>query len=526
MTYCIAWKTETSAYILADSAVTRLTDKVVNVPNVTSFMERQGTMDSEKHVMEGAYKIYSGEDFAIGMSGDAEFAAEVTELLANHLSVGRSIHQAVELTINNFMDFAQKPYIEVVIAAYNEAPIILTLTNRGKVYKSEHQDIVLLGSPTDDLVKYTEGFYKAFKKSWYEESHFVERDEVLFARMLGLLQSYGIHSYTMEDGIGGTYSGIMVNENGLFNQPDTCFLISGENPAFDTRKVVSVSTKNNCLCIVNSDLPTIVIPTMVGDRRDDDIDNAVEYAKDKFDTACFKYVIFLNLQVHTVCIVSMDHHLNHLLLSLDVREDRKGTIGFIINAKLENDLNNGYKDLDDTTIRYYSYIEPKEETLSIIKENIEDIRVGKLFSTVVDKYKFCVFDSNGLVNWFYGNDESFLPFLKHYQDSEYLCINDVATDQLVCIFKDGELIPPVLNFPIDDIFEKIPDKKRNEDIFLFDAYVPNSGEPKQVNVLASSLEKAEKKAVCILQQEYGCSCELVFAGVRFYHPEFFWSKET
>jgi hypothetical protein len=311
------------------------------------------------------------------MSGDGRFAAVVTELLAQHLNMGREVDIAMDLTIDNFMDFAQQPCIEVVIVTCEKKPRILSLTNRGECFKSEHTDIVMIGSPTNDFVEYTRGFYNSFKKSWQKECHHKQRDQMLFARMLGTLQSYGIHNYTMDYGIGGSYTGVMINENGSVNQPSTCFMITGDNPATDTRKVASIFVENNCLCIVNTDITMMVIPTNVTNISDSQKNEALGHAKEQFDKACFKYVIFLNTNVHTVCVVDMNYQLSYHYLFLDVREDKNETIGFIIHPKLESDLNNKYEDRNDTTIRYYSFIPPDETVISFIQNNIEAIRDGQ-----------------------------------------------------------------------------------------------------------------------------------------------------
>ncbi|MCA3883042.1 hypothetical protein JKP13_20345 [Vibrio vulnificus] len=526
MTYCIAWKTDSSAYIFADSAITRLSGNGSSEPETTSFLEKQGQVEQQKHVIEGVYKILSGDHYAIGMAGDAGFAIQVVELLHLHLSCGRTVEQSIDMTIGNFTDFFQRPYIELVIAAFEGAPLVVTLKNRGDKFKLERDDLVLLGSPTSELVTYTTNFFNSFIESWNNESHLIDRDEMLFARMLGLLQSYGIHRYTIDKGIGGTYSGVMINQNGAENQPDTCFLISGESPAFDAKKVASVSSKENCLCIVNSDMAEIVIPNIAADVDSETAMNVAEHNRNVFDSGKFKYIILLNLSMHTVCIVNMNYELNHLLINLDIREDKQGTIGFLISDKLESDLNNGYETSDDTAIYYYPFIPAQNEQLSIIEKNIEKIRLGKLFNPVVEKYKFLIYESEELVDWFYGNEESILAFFKHYQNREYLRVVDLSTDFVVGEFKNGDLLYPKLDFPIKEVFDKIPSKTRKEDMFIFDAYLPHSSEPYEMNVLGHSVEDAKQQAHVTLLSEYGESCGLIFSGKRFYHPAFYWTSKT
>jgi hypothetical protein len=522
----VAWKTETSAYIFADSAITEFSNSENDQPTTTSFLEKQGKFNSKKFVFEGAYKIFSEDNYAIGMAGDSEFATQVVELLQMHLSCGRSVCQSIDMAINNFTDFSKKPYIELVVASFDELPILFTVKNRGDKFKIEQEDLVLLGSPTKDLINYTKNFYQSFKKTWNEESHLLERDEILFARMLGLLQSYGIHSYTMEEGIGGTYSGVMINSKGLITQPDTCVLISGESVAFDTRKTASISVNKNCLCIINSDMPEIVIPNKVANIDEEIALSMADHSREVFDSGRFKYVILLNLSMHSVCIVDMNYGLNHLLLNIDIRKDKKGTIGFVISETLEKYLNNNYDTRDDTAIYYCAFEPARADQLSLISDNIDRLRVGKIIKPFNEKYKFLIYQSEQLIDWFYGNEESIFSFFKEHQNSEYLVVVDLSTDYISAEFKNGEMIFPKLDFPISEVFENISSKVKKEDIFLFDAYLPNSEEPYEINILADNLDSATQQANATLASEYGESFGIVFSGKRFYHPEYYWKEET
>lgn len=524
MTYCIAWKTDTSAYIFADSVVTEFSSGGSEQPIRTSFLEKQGQINSENNVFEGAYKIFSGDNYAIGMSGDSRFATQVVELLQMHLNFGRSVCQSIDMTINNYTDFSKRPCVELVVASFDEHPVLFTVKNRGEKFNIEQQGLVLLGSPTKELITYTTNFYQSFKKSWNDESHLLERDEILFARMLGLLQSYGIHNYTIEEGIGGTYSGVMINSTGVITQPDTCFLISGESPAFDTKKIASISVKKNCLCIINSDMQEIVIPNKAASLDKEESLIIAGNARKIFDGGRFKYVILLNLSMHTACVIDMNYGLNHVLLNIDIREDKIGTIGFVISSTLEKYLNNGYDTSDDTAIYYCPFEHARVEQLSFIEENIDRLRVGKIIKPLNEKYKFLIYQSEQLIDWFYGNEKSIFPFLKEHQNSEYLMVVDLSTDFVSAELKNGEMIFPKLEFPIKEVFDNISNKSKKENIFLFDAYLPDTDEPYEMNILADNLDAATQQANTTLESEYGESFGLVFSGKRFYHPEYYWKE--
>lgn len=525
MTFCVAWKTDTSAYIIADSAITRLSKENSDALETTSFLEKQGQLSQHKNVIEGGYKIFSGDSYAIGMAGDAHFATTVVNLLHMHLSYGRTAEQSIRMTIDNFTDFSQRPHIELVIITYTDKPLIYTLTNRGDEFECIPETLVLLGSPTTELIKYTTNFHEAFMKSWKSESNYSDRDDILFARMLGLLQSYGIHRYTMENGIGGTYSGVMVNKSGVLKQPDTCFLISGENPAFDTLKVASVHSNENHLCIINSDTAQIIIRNLAANADDITARNVAEQCRNVFDSGKFKYIILINIRMHTVCIIDMNYELHHMHLNIDVRESKQGTIGFLISNELAARLNNNYESSDGAAICYYSFMPPSSKQLSFIEDNIEKIRLGKMFDLTVEKYKFIVYEKGALLDWFYGNKESIFSFFKHYKNKELLRVINLESDTVIGEFKNGALVFPELGVSTEELFENTNtlDKIKDENIYMFETYINGNSDPYTINVLSHNIEEARKQALETLSSEYDEPHELIFAGKRFYHPAYYWA---
>jgi hypothetical protein len=96
----------------------------------------------------------------------------------------------------------------------------------------------------------------------------------------------------------------------------------------------------------------------------------------------------------------------------------------------------------------------------------------------------------------------------------------LSTDCVCAEFKNGEMIFPKLELPIKEVFDNISNKVKKENIFLFDAYLPNTVEPYEINVLADNLDEATQQANATLASEYGESFGMTFSGKRFYHPEY------
>ncbi len=526
MTICIAWKTDETAFIVADSAVTKKSE-IDNVSTVTSFGEAQGNIGSGgDHVYEGAFKIYSDDNVSICLSGDAAFGNEVVRILLLHLSFNRSVEESIENTINNFQDFNAKPGIQIVVASYSEGAKLHTIENKAKSIVCSDKDFVIFGSPSNDLKQYVESFYKAFKDSWISEIKISPKaNEYFHIRMLVLAQIYGIHNYTLEDGIGGAYTGMSVNSSGVQLQPDICYVITGENVTFDLMMFTSVHVEKNHFCIINTNTSNILIPNMsVSPKSQDDfLDSSISKATKKFDSGEFKYYIFLNLARHSAVIVDMGENLHHLLLSVDVRGSDTRTIGLLVDKDLQDAINANYEPittLKDAQIRLFPYMPAPKEKIELISKEISDIRASKFYTSNLDTHKFLIFKGGNVTNWFYGRRETIFPFLKHFKESEYIQVVNMSNDFTELEFKNGEVIYPTLPDTVSEVFSKIIDKKRADDLYIFE-FTTGDWEPHTVNILSSDLEEAKKEAIKEVEDNFDDYYNFMFVGKRFYHPAYF-----
>jgi hypothetical protein len=529
MTYSVAWKTETAAFIVTDSAVTNPIDHHNGAPNgMTSFCERQGRLDSGNYVYERAYKIFSKSNIAYSLAGDANFGSEFINNVAFRIEMGFDVESSIRGAIDNYPNFKLKPSIEITIAFYDEHPRLITVKNARSTYVKFEDGLVLTGSPTKELIDYTNTFHNVFMEEYLKFPLGSVSDEELLVKMIALLQSYGIHNYTIENGIGGAYTGLSVTDSGVEYQPDICYLISGENPAFDSQKIAAVNTNEHSICIINTDISDIVISNENSDVTELCQTSFLDSSRNKFDRGEYKYFIFMNTFCHVVCIVHMNFSRHHLLLSLDVREDKEGTLGLIVSNELQMMLNDGYQvptSIQDTTFHCIPFIPAPEAKINLVRKEITKLRVGKISTPVTPKYKFILMESGSQVDWYYGNQDSVIPFLQYNKDQEFIRIVDVSTDMVALEFENGDIIFPELGYHVDELFINIVDKERKEDIYIFDFY-PNNGDDEFlfVHVLATNIDDALNKAKLSVHNEYGYEPALIFSGKQFYHPKYFFSE--
>ncbi len=529
MTYSVAWKTDTAAFIVTDSAVTTANDHGNGVENrTTSFCELQGKLDNGNYVYERAYKIFSKSNIAYSLAGDANFGVEFIKNVAFRIEVGLDVEIAIKGAIDNFSDFKYKPTIEITLAYYDGQPQLVTIKNKRSTFVRFEDGLVLTGSPKNEMIEYTNTFYNVFMDDYLKIPLGSVSDEELLVKMIALLQSYGIHNYTIGNGIGGAYTGVSVTSNGVEYQPDICYLISGENPAFDSQKMATVNANEHSVCIINTDIADVVISNFNSDVTDACRTSLLEKSRDRFDNGEYKYFIFMNTFCHVVCIVNMDFSRDHLLLSIDVREERKGTLGLVVSTELQMMLNDGYKvsrNLQDTTFNCIPFIPAPEEKINFVKNEIKKLRVGKISNPARLKYKFIIIESGRQVDWYYGNQDSIIPFLKYNKQAEFIRVVDLSTDMVTLEFENGDIIFPELGYHVDELFINIVNKERKEDVYIFDFY-PNDSDDEFlfVYVLATDIDDAFHKAELSVYNEYGYEPALVFSGKQFYHPKYFFSE--
>ncbi|HIF9255281.1 TPA: hypothetical protein ACX6Q6_002272 [Photobacterium damselae] len=525
MTYSIAWKTDTAAFIVTDSVVTTVINHPRELNGTTSFLEQQGKLDNDKYAYEGAYKIFSKSNIAYSLAGDANFGSTFINDIMRRVEIGLDIKSSINGAIDNYPNFKNKPSIEVTIAFYDEHPQLVTVKNKRSTYVEFEDGLVLTGSPTEKLVDYTKTFHASFIKDYLKIPLESVSDEELLVKMIALLQSYGIHNYTIENGIGGTYTGLSVTSSGVKYQPDICYLITGENSAFDSKKLAAVNANEHFVYIINTDISDIVISNSNIDITEPYLASFLDGSRKKFDRGEYKYIILLNTYCHVVCVVNMNFSRYHSLLSLDVRDNQVATLGLVISDELNNILNDGYKVPtrdQKTKFNYIPFIPASEPQINLVRHEITKLRVGNISTPAIPKYKFILMESENQIDWYYGNQDSIIPFLKYNKDQEFIRIVDIITDMVVLEFNNGNIIYPDFGCNTDELFINVIDKERKEDIYIFEFYPNNGGDEfLYVHVLAINFDDALRKAKLSVYNEYGYEPGLIFSGKQFYHPKYF-----
>ncbi len=198
---------------------------------------------------------------------------------------------------------------------------------------------------------------------------------------LALVQSYGIHRYLLEEGVGGCFSGLYVDQQGIHWQPDTLYLVT--NPDLDQAGLVGSFARRNVLCLFSSlcEAGKIVFASPElnesGEllrQRYTAIERQVEQ---KHEEANFDYVTVFNTAKHVAVTVELLGHHAHELLIVEPHPETPRTTGIFWSPQLLAHLDTISEPADydgvphDLCLKFFPY-RPPPTTPS--PEELENLR--------------------------------------------------------------------------------------------------------------------------------------------------------
>jgi hypothetical protein len=312
MTYCLGWKTQNCAYLVADTAVT---SGRVPSTRLSSFGEAH-VSEATENVEEGALKIISARGAGITFSGNATLGRAVVDTFRMALAAGLAPRPALQSAIASNVNSGDRVDLSVLCAFVEHGdPHLLSFNRDNDQRFVEHPpgDLVQLGSLVrrgNVVCQISDVFIGELKKTDLEGS-------ALLACALGLCQSYGNHNPLLAHGVGGAFVGAFVNASGFHWQPNIGYLLftPGE-PDFSEHAGVFLFIRDDVLVVRSllADGPPRIFITSLGEP----LETALIRAKE-VDQQClaalrelqFDYLVFLNTAIPVVAVIEMGRRSEH-----------------------------------------------------------------------------------------------------------------------------------------------------------------------------------------------------------------------
>jgi hypothetical protein len=224
MTYILGWKNYNSVFLVGDSVITidhqNVEGNRKTFRNQTTFGEdhiyQQGKTVSEKWL-----KLYELENrIAIAISGEIKEAYEGIELLKKAIETQGEIDLKEEI---KYAFWGKK--VGVIIGFYeNGKPILISCYCEKDFPFKEHpsNEVVHSGSISSEFRLQTEDFFSQIETNEWS-------DDQLLTSIIAVAQSFCFQKSIISQGVGGFFSGIRINEEGVCWQKDLAFIPFAHN---------------------------------------------------------------------------------------------------------------------------------------------------------------------------------------------------------------------------------------------------------------------------------------------------------
>jgi len=329
MSYVLGWKTRSNVYIAADS-VTTTTPIPVSVQS--NFGERQ-ICEGGTSVAERALKIVVDGDLAIGLCGDFGRARELAGSVFQSYKRHREPEIAMREMIASNGPFPMHHAAQLVVAWRGEpCPRLFSFNHdqRGTLREFGDGEGVPLGSIRAMHKSMTQDL---FKRLFVVES---EGSAAYLTAALGVLQSFGIHDYLIDDGVGGVFTGLSVSRDAISWQPDLLYLI--DEPGKDIWSAVATCVRDHHL-IVNSTItnePRVYATSVTSEYDLAQWSNQwARFAQSYIKNKQFDFVVLLGLKRWVVVVIEMRRATDSKMVRFNVDSASKdGVAWFELNTEM------------------------------------------------------------------------------------------------------------------------------------------------------------------------------------------------
>ncbi len=315
MTYALAWKSESEAFLAADTALTSAPDPKTQNITQSSFGQDHVVNEEGKKVEERVVKLFLKKNIGVVFAGNYSTALEIIGSFYEEIDRGKNPTDSLnEALFKNVIPSGKT--VQLAIAYYDQGPKILSF-NANHDFQIKEEERIQIGNPLPIHRKLSEDWFKDIN------SKINGRPSLNLTAFLGVFQSYNLFSPQMERGIGGAFCGLYIDKSGGRWQPDILFIEYGG----DAEKLVSTCFRHDCLvvsspvigqsrCLV-SFLPSQTQAFLLGQAK-----KAVEKGKKLYKSAEFEYIVILGVKSVTVTVIEMRRNLKHVFIWLAHYVDR------------------------------------------------------------------------------------------------------------------------------------------------------------------------------------------------------------
>ncbi|MEO6733856.1 MAG: hypothetical protein ABIN01_21710 [Ferruginibacter sp.] len=255
MTYCVAWKTKNTAFLISDTAMTT-DDKSENnkpIKKLTSFGEK--TFHSKNiTVEEWALKQFKIDDnFIICYAGAINKAEEIITTIKKYYLKGNPL-RSLQLAVDSVRDINIEEVVQFLFAFNSNGYTSLFSYNidfDNDIKEIPENSLIQIGSLSSSQYPYNEVANRFFNEHVLNLTSPTKQ----FYQFLSYFQHLGLHDNTLKKFAGGLYSGLYLDNNGSCWNEDTSIIIYNRNlsnPKIQILGRINYFFRYDCLILFSS----------------------------------------------------------------------------------------------------------------------------------------------------------------------------------------------------------------------------------------------------------------------------------
>lgn len=337
MTYSLAWKKNKTVYMIADTCISAINDKMNS--EVNTFGECQG-LYGKYYVQEGELKIYKiTPNLAISYSGDIEQCKEIIETVYN---------MANEVNVNRIMEV-----IENSFHTYNVEMIFVFSGNFNNcIYKFskgifKEYDYAEIGNGKE--ISYLSEDIKGIIDELYSEGL---DEEYYLSMVISTIQCYILKNNTFKFGVGGVITGIFLNKQlKWFRDIEYCLF---DDDIRDLESMSVIVRGNSVFSSSDLDGGTrYIINTIIDNKMWDDLYQRKGIIK-SLNTKNAFYYVFYSKKYNVLYFMRTNGYLHNMHFRRYVRRDEEKTDYAYV---FRSDFNKHFIEFDSNNKRLPSVVE-------------------------------------------------------------------------------------------------------------------------------------------------------------------------
>jgi len=226
MTYCVAWKSSHSIFMVADTGVTGKASMMDAAPISVSEQQKYSSFGESHSVIEGQYtdellyKVHQVNDqLLFGYAGAVALGHELLQLIKSSLQRSENVITAIQLAVASLTPLTKPNSLQAVFGFFMEnQPILYEFNGDGAEQLREAFIPVHLGSARNVLAPVVGPVLQMF----------IERtcnDDLQLPYATSILQHCSVHSSLPSVAAAGAFFGGRLTQHGMAWQEDTIYCL-------------------------------------------------------------------------------------------------------------------------------------------------------------------------------------------------------------------------------------------------------------------------------------------------------------